>query len=458
MTDDHTEGHLAGPTDEDADTSNVIDILREKQPPAFSDSAIALRFVAENANLFRYVHESRRWYYWDDTRWAYDSTQLCEDLARKTCIAAADGKHERVASRSKVLSVVALASQDRRFATSGAVWDTNNRLINMHHKTVNLKTGEGYPPNPGEHLTKQAATIARSSGCSLWLKFLDRVTAGDQDLQAYLQRVAGYCLTGHTREHVFFFSYGSGANGKSVFWNTLQRIMGDYACAADISTFTENRTDRHPTEFARLDGVRLVLVAETNANSRLNEGKIKAVTGGETIAARYMRGDFFEFVPRFKLSVMGNKKPSLRTVDEAMKRRLHLIPFTVTIPLEERDNKLPEKLRAEAPAILQWAIDGAALWYEQGLGAPAVVTHATDAYLKAEDIFTAWQEECAETGPDLFGHWEPSSKLFTSWKEWCEENGEYVGTAKAFAQQLEAHGAEPKRTPVARGFTGFRLK
>jgi P4 family phage/plasmid primase-like protien len=434
---------------------------QKNEAPAFSDIGLAHRFVEEHANRFRYVHTSRRWYYWDGTRWAYDSTQLCENLARETCDQAALGKHERVASRTKILSVVTLASQDRQFATTNDIWDAEDGLINMHHTTVKLPTGECYPPNPGDYITKKAGTIARDAGCPRWHEFLDRITAGDQELQAYLQRVAGYCLSGHTSEHVFFFSYGTGANGKSVFWNTLMNVMGEYACTSDVAAFTESRNDRHPTEFARLDGIRLVLVAETNANSRWNEGKIKSVTGGEPISARYMRGDFFEFVPRFKLSVMGNRKPSLRSVDEAMRRRLHLIPFTVTIPPEERDQALPDKLFKEWPGILQWAIDGAALWYAHGLETPTVVSYATDTYLEAEDTFKAWQEECVETTPELFDHFETSGNLFASWKAWAEENGYPPGPHKAFSQQLDAHQAVSIRRRIEnklhRGYLGFRL-
>ena len=440
-----------------SDETNIVEMLQNKQPPTFSDSALALRYVNENTNLLRYVHSHRRWYHWDSTRWSYDCTQLAEDLAKEICTTAADTKHERVASAGKVAAVVRLASMDRRIATTNDVFDTEDQLLNTHHKTINLQTGRDYPPQPGEYLTKIAGTVAKPMSCPIWTAFLDRITAGDAELQEYLQRVCGYCLSGHTSEHVFFFSWGSGANGKSVFWNTISRCMGDYAANANIDQFIESRNTRHPTEWARLDGVRLILCSETSSNTRWNEGKIKAVTGGEKIAARFMGMDFFEFVPRFKLSAMGNRKPSLHTVDEAMRRRLHLIPFTVTIPVAERDIKLPEKLQAEAPGILQWAIEGAAKWYATGLEAPTVVTHATDAYLKAEDTFGSWQDECIETNYELAQHWETSKALFTSWKTWAEDNGEWVGTQKAFAQQLEAHGAMPKRTSTARGYTGFRL-
>jgi putative DNA primase/helicase len=255
--------------------------------------------------------------------------------------------------------------------------------------TVNLLTGERYAPRPEDFMTRCAAVAPRGS-CPLWLRFLNRVTDGDRDLQHYLQRVAGYCLTGRTSEHAMFFLYGTGANGKTVFTSTLAGMMGDYAIAAPMELLIETKTDRHPTELAMLRGARLVIASETQAGRNWNEARIKALTGGDKIVARFMRGDFFEFIPQFKLMISGNHKPTLRNVDEAIRRRLHLIPFTVTIPPEERDRDLADKLRAEWPGILQWAIDGSLEWRRVGLLPPEAVQHATEDYLQAEDDVLSW--------------------------------------------------------------------
>ena len=212
---------------------------------------------------------------------------------------------------------------------------------------IELRTGTARAPRREDYCTKSTAAAPNDQGCPLWHRFLDRVTAGNGELQAYMQRVAGYCLTGITTEHVMFFLHGTGANGKSVFINTLVGIWGDYAVTAPMGTFVESPTDRHPTELAHLRGARLVVAHETERGRRWAENKIKALTGGERITARFMRGDFFEYTPQFKLVVVGNHKPALSTVDEAMRRRIHLIPFTVTIPEGERDHHLAEKLRAE---------------------------------------------------------------------------------------------------------------
>src|SRR4030095_9190084 len=194
---------------------------------------------------------------------------------------------------------------------------------------------------------------------------------------------------GITREHAWFFLYGTGANGKSVFVNTIAALMGDYAKTAPIETFTETNSEHHPTDLAGLQGARLVSAVETEEDRRWAENKIKRLTGGDPISARFMRQDFFEYVPQFKLVVAGNHKPGLRSVDEATRRLLNLLPFTVTIPEAERDRELHEKLRTEWPGILGWAIEGCLNWQREGLNPPAIVSEATDDYLATEDLLAS---------------------------------------------------------------------
>jgi putative DNA primase/helicase len=224
--------------------------------------------------------------------------------------------------------------------------------------TYDLRTGVGRAPDPLDYITKKTACAAAPAGTPhpLWDAFLDHVTDHNADLIGFLQRYMGYCCTGLTHEHVFVFAYGTGANGKSTFINTIAKIFGDYATVADMSTFIASNTERHPTDLAKLMGVRLVVAQETQKGRRWDETKIKALTGGDKITARFMRQDFFDFVPKFKLFICGNHKPRLTSVDEAIRRRLLLVPFTVQIPLAERDLQLPDKLWAERRAILRWAI------------------------------------------------------------------------------------------------------
>lgn len=309
--------------------------------------------------------------------------------------------------------------------------------------TINLHTGESYAPRREDYITKKAGTYRDPDvDTPMWHAFLTRITAGDVDLQDYLQRVAGYCLTGDTREHVLFFLYGTGANGKTVFLNTLAGIWGDYSAAVPTEVLMESQTDRHPTELARLRGVRLAIASETEQGRRWAESRIKSLTGGEPIAARFMRQDFFEYAPQFKLMIAGNHKPSLRGVDEAIRRRMHLVPFTITIPPEERDPDLGEKLKAEWPGILAWAVDGGLEWQRIGLAPPKAVRTATDAYLAAEDSFNLWREECTTPDPNAR---ELLAELFASWRAWADRAGEPAGSQKRFAQVLEERGFTRQR-------------
>jgi putative DNA primase/helicase len=322
--------------------------------------------------------------------------------------------------------------------------------------TIDLRTNLTHPYRREDMITKIAACDAYGD-CPLWHNFLNRVTAGDKELQAYLQRVAGYCLTGSTREHVMFFLYGTGANGKGVFVNTLRAIWNDYAAVAPMEMFLETHNERHPTELAYLRGVRLVIAQETERGRRWAEAKIKAMTGGDPISARFMRQDFFEYIPQFKIFVTGNHKPSLRGVDEAIRRRLHLIPFTVTIPPTERDLELAGKLRPQWPSILQWAIDGCVLWQQQGLSPPEAVRQASEDYFAEEDVLGSWIEQCC--GVDKI-YSELLEKLFENWQKWTEAAGERSGSRKAFSQNLDKRGFERKldsRTRKAT-FYGIGLK
>jgi putative DNA primase/helicase len=223
---------------------------------------------------------------------------------------------------------------------------------------------------------------------------------------------------------------------------------------APIETFTASNNERHPTELAGLRGARLVTAVETEEGRRWDESKIKALTGGDAISARFMRQDFFEYVPQFKLLIAGNHKPGLRSVDEAIRRRFNLVPFTVTIPPEERDPDLGEKLKTEARGVMAWIIDGCTAWQQHGLMPPKIVTAATDAYLEAEDGVAAWLEECCRRDPNGF---TTSTSLFASWSSWAAKHGEYVGTVLKLVSTLESKGIQPFRKPSARGFLGLTV-
>ena len=432
--------------------------LADASPPPFSDDALALKFVERHGNDLHYIADWSHWYEWDGVRWVREPTRHAFDRARAICrVAALEAKESnikiRLTSAKTVAAVEKLAKVDRRIAATIEQWDTDLDVFNSQ-ETINLHAGEQYPPRREDYCTKQSPVVAQGD-CPIWHAFLARVTDDDEKVQSYLARVCGYWLTGHTYEHALFFLYGTGANGKSVFIETIQGIMGDYATTAPVETFMATRGDRHPTELAALRGARLVVAPETEAGRHWNESRIKQLTGGDMIAARFVRQDFFIFKPTFKICIVGNHKPSLRTIDEAIRRRIHLIPFNVTIPADDRDPKLTEKLKAEWPGILAWAVQGCLEWRKVGLNPPEAVIEATEDYLAAEDSFAAWLEECTESAPGQ--HIEKSANLFASWKAWAERAGESPGTRKWFAGTLQDRGYAKKDTKTARGFKSIRL-
>lgn len=428
------------------------------RPPQFADESLALRFADIYAYKLRYVAGWGRWFIWDNIKWQPDDTLLAFDYSRAICREASHQCYQphvakAIASAKTVAAVERLAKADRRLAATVDRWDAGPWLLNTPGGVINLRSGKMRKHAPQDYLTKITA-VAPAGECHTWQAFLNRVTNGDKDLQKFLQRMAGYALTGDTSAHALFFLFGTGANGKSVFIDTISGILGDYHKTAPIETFTASSGDRHPTDLAGLRGARLVTAVETEEGRRWAESRIKQLTGGDKVSARFMRQDFFEFTPQFKLIIAGNHKPGLRSVDEAIRRRFHLLPFTVTIPPEERDPKLKDKLKDEWPGILAWAIKGCLDWQQQGLSPPEAVQTATAAYLEAEDAIAAWIEECCERDPQS---WERSSDLFASWKPWAEQSGEFAGSTKRFVQTLEGRGFHPKKTRTGRGFEGIKL-
>jgi putative DNA primase/helicase len=425
-----------------------------------TEDGLATAFTQRYGGDWRYCAGWGRWLQWDGQRWSTDHVLHVLHLSRGICRAAsrlADTPRlrARLASASCTSSVEKLARSDPRHATTTDEWDRDIWLLNTPGGVVDLRDGSLRAHARDDRMTKIATAQPRGS-CPTWLSFLDAATAGDTELQAYLARMVGYCLTGSTQEHALFFLYGTGGNGKSVFINTVASILGDYATHAPMDTFMEARGDRHPTDMAGLRGARLVCSVETEQGRRWAESRIKALTGGDPVSARFMRQDFFQFVPQFKLIVAGNHKPAIRNVDEAMKRRLHLVPFTVTIAPENRDRQLAQKLLAERDGILAWAVRGCLEWLQHGLMPPQSVVDATEEYFDSEDATGRWiAERCVRHANAK----ALTIELYADFKEWAELNGEFVGSQRRFADALIARRFERWRNSVgARGFVGLGLK
>jgi putative DNA primase/helicase len=431
---------------------------------SYSDDWLALKFAATYGADLRFTASTWRWNIWNGKFWEQDETGVVSDLVRETCRQAAieldtvkAGKGRQIASGRVINSVEKLARSDSGLAAIADQWDHDLWLLNTPSGTVDLRTGEIREHRRQDYITKTTSTALAPAGTPtpLWSAFLKRVTDNNSEFESYLQRGSGYCLTGVTTEQVLFFLFGLGANGKSVYVNTVCNALGDYARTAPIETFLASSVNQHPTELASLHGARLVVATETS-KGRWDESRIKMLTAGERIAARFVCRDFFQYVPQFKLMISGNNRPALRSVDAGIRRRMHLLPFIVTIPEAERDRQLTEKLRAELPGILRWMIHGCLEWQKTGLNPPAVACEATNAYLDEEDVIGRWIEDRCELGA---GKFTATASLFLDWKEWTESRGEFCGSIKSFSQGLEAvKGVCRHRTPATRGFRGIELR
>jgi len=437
----------------------------DTRPPEYSDDALALRFVDRLGDDLRYVALWSQWLRYAGGTWRKDGTLSVIDSARGICREAAEEvstnkRNKRIVAALRnaktVYAVEKLSRSDRRVAATPEQWDMNDDGFSLDSMVLETLTGTVRESRRDDYCTKHAGThLDEKMPIPLWNNFLDRITAGNADLQSYLQRVCGYCLTGLTSEHVLFFLYGNGANGKSTFIETIAGIFGDYTVSAPMETFVEGKFDRHPTEIAGLHGARLVIASEIESGRNWNETRIKILTGGDTISARFMRADFFEFTPKFKLMISGNHKPSLRSVTEAIRRRIHLIPFTVTIPPEIRDRTLAEKLKAEWPGIMAWAVRGCMEWRKTGLLPPRAVLDATDEYLKSEDALGLWIEERCVVGPACES---PSAILYSSWTIWAEGAGEKPGSQRWFSEALIDRGFRFAKVKGKRGISGIEVR
>jgi putative DNA primase/helicase len=293
-----------------------------------------------------------------------------------------------------------------------------------------------------------------NAACSRWLAFLEEVLP-DPEVRAFLQRAVSYPLTGLTDEQVLFLLYGTSANGKSTFLEIIREIVGDYGCQTPAETLLAKRDTGIPNDVARLMGRRFMYAVESEEGQPLAEARIKALTGGDTISARFMRAEWFEFRPQLKLWMGTIHKPRVRGDDHAIWRRIRLVPFTETIPESKRDPRLLDKLRQELPGILCWTLEGCRLWQQHGLAAPQAVQHATAAYRDEEDIFGDFLDDEFEI---TSAGWVSVKAIGRAYETWCQRVGQRPFGAKAFNSKLRDRGFEEDENGGVRGWVGLTLK
>jgi putative DNA primase/helicase len=337
--------------------------------------------------------------------------------------------------------------------------DSDPWLLNTETGTVNLRTGRMEKHDARDLLTKIAPTAASSQAeCPTFMRFLHRITAGDRDLMTYIQKCVGLTLTGITSEQLLFFVFGpSGANGKSTLVNTIRDMLGDYGLHTATETLMVKQYDNAiPADLARLAGARMVTAIEANFNRQLDEARIKAMTGGEPITARFLYGNYFQFVPEFKLWLVANDRPRVRETDDAFWRRVRVIPLNVHVPEAERDPDLSNKLKAEWPGILSWAIRGCLKWRREGLDEPKAVKLATRHWRKSADHLRRFVREAVILDPQGA---VSATALANHYKAWCSRNGEQPLSYKELKGKfLDSLDVRRKRTKHGSEWFGLKLR
>ncbi len=339
----------------------------------------------------------------------------------------------------RIKAMVELAKSEPGIPILPEEFDRDPWLFNCPNATLELKTGTLRGHRREDYITKLCPTpYDPKAEAPHFHKFLRDIFDDDPQLIGYLHRLLGYCLTGDVREQILPIFWGAGANGKTTLINAIGDTLGeDYVIKANRDLFMAKKQDSHPAQMARLFGIRLVVCVASHEGARLDEALVKELTGGDRIAARRMREDWWEFNPTHKAILVTNHKPEIRGTDHAMWRRIRLMPFAVTFPEGRQDKTLGEKLRAEAKGILAWLVAGCVEWQARGLGTPEAVMAATNEYRTEEDRLAVFINQQCVTGND---YRIKVSALYAAYQAWCKASGEREATGTAFGRAMAERG------------------
>jgi len=444
-------------------------------------------FAGKYAGEVAYVPQRGAWFEFDNHHWQMDDVrhimqkaiQCTKDMLLDASIIVAQAtklsdpeerKHEieraqalmsyatKSQSKAKLEAMLSLASSNTAMVVSQGELDSNDMLLGVQNGVIELETLSFREGDPDDYITKQC--VAEWSGdsepCPTWEKFLEEVQP-DSEVRMWLQKFAGYCLTGKTSEQIFTVFQGNGANGKSVFVDILKLVMGSYATTAQFDTFCEkDNGSAIRNDVAMLDKIRLVVANEGSEGARIDEGMVKQITGGDDYTARFLHREFFTFKPKFKVILVSNHKPVIKGTDNGIWRRLVLVPWNVTIPSEKRDKKLVDKLKRELNGIFAWMIHGLAMYQDDGLAElPIPLVIANNEYRKDSDIIGLWLEEAIDTDD---GFSVTSSALYTNYEQWAKSYGFRPMSQKTLADKLREKGFSPAKVQQCRGWNGLRLK
>lgn len=430
---------------------------KERQNPKYTELGNCWRFAEQHGESLRYT-DAHGWLVWDGRRWKPEESEEVQELAKRTAASLVrslvrddmsdDAKKAAFfwALKSQKASVIEatkrLARSETGIAAASRLFDSDPWALNCENGTVDLGTGELREHRKKDHLTKLCpCPYDPTARAARWEAFLERVLP-DGEVREFVQRLAGYALTGSTREEKITILWGKGANGKSVFVETLGRVLGDYARATPFETFCVKRPGSASEDVAELAGARLVMSSEGQQGARLNEAMVKELTGRDTVSARHLYKRRFSFRPEFKVFLRSNHRPRITGTDNGIWRRILLIPFTVQIPDEEQDKDLERRLQGELPGILRWLVEGCLWWQKEGLREPKAVRAAVANYRAEEDLLAAFLDDCCVEDLDAE---VPVGELRRVYERWCEGQGEEPVTSTLFGRMLTERNFEPDK-------------
>ena len=445
----------------------------------YTDTWVVGQLVQKVVDHLRYVPETGHWHVWDGHVWATDRKNEADHLIRRALVwlsalvinqaaALSDDEKDRaqkiaynLQSRNALTKAVPELQAHPALTLCVEDFDQDDWVLNTPTGIVDLRTGRVGDSDPAAQCSKSTKVGPSEAKPVRFLEFLEELTDGDKAMQEYLQKLVGYSLTGSTQEQVLAFVHGPPMTGKTVFLETIAGMFGTYHENTNANTFAKSANDRHPTDLAALAGARLVTASETAEGRGWDTQRVKALTGGDEVSARFMRQDFFTYKPRYQILIVGNHEPEVDGVDAALMRRLHVVPFNKKP--ENPDRLLFEKLKKEWGSILYWAIQGCRKWLAEGLTPPEVVRERTERYQKEEDPVGLFLEECCDL-EDPNGT-VSRRRLYQYWAQWCGAQGEDPGTLKQLKRKFAAKQAEhnflnarvPEGNSMLQGYRGLSL-
>lgn len=439
-----------------------------------TDVGNAERFVAMFKDQVKYCTVYKKWFIWNGKRWEQDDTgkiityaiecvrnimhdaDLLPEGDRRKAMIQHSLKSE---SSGRLKALLEIASGMPAITIRSEHLDQNPWLLNCQNGTIDLKTGKLLPFNPKDYITRIcSAPYDASKSIPLWTSLLDKVSGGDEAVKRYIQKAFGYALTGDISEQAMFLLYGTGSNGKSTMLNIFAELLDGYAQSTSSDTFMQKKNESVNNDIARLKGARFVSAIEMEEGKRMAESLIKSMTGGDKLVTRFLYGEFFEYIPQFKVFLAVNHKPIIRDTTKSIWRRIKLMEFTNTFTEQERDKNFPAKIMAtEMPGILAWAVEGCLMWQQEGISDPDKIYEATQEYREEMDAFSHFFDECCIVRENA----RVSNKMLRAkYEEWCKENGEWSLHQRPFSQKLLERGFEKRRGSASGGYEwyGFALR